>query len=59
MIHIEDSVDASMQGLENYLKKCDERLITATRNSTDQQNNNQEREMGRKTTVQIFQMTGR
>ena len=33
---IEDSVDASMQRLEDYIKKeCNERLIIATRNSID------------------------
>ena len=33
--NIEDSVDASIPGLEDYNKKNKERLITATRNSTD------------------------
>ena len=30
---IEDSVDTSMQGQEEYIKKSKERLITATRNN--------------------------
>ena len=32
---IEDSVDASIQQLEDYIEKRGERLITATRNNTD------------------------
>ena len=32
---IEDSVDASIQRLEDYIKKYEGRLITATRNDTD------------------------
>ena len=32
---IEDSVDASIQRLEDYIKKCGGSLITATRNNTD------------------------
>ena len=32
---IEDSVDASVQRLEDYIKKHERRLITATRNNTD------------------------
>ena len=31
----EDSVDASIQRLEDYIEKHGERLITATRNNTD------------------------
>ena len=31
----EDSVDALIQRLENYIRKCRERLITVTRNNTD------------------------
>ena len=31
---IKDSVDASIQGFENYTQKRRERLITATRNNT-------------------------
>ena len=31
----EDRVDASIQLLEDYIEKCGERLITATRNITD------------------------
>ena len=31
----EDSVDASIQQLEDNLEKCGERLITATKNKTD------------------------
>ena len=32
---IEDSVDASIQRLEDYMEKCRGRLITATRNNTE------------------------
>ena len=32
---IEDRVDASIQWLEDYIQKCGARLITATRNNTD------------------------
>ena len=32
---IEDNMDVSIQRLENYIKKCKGRLITATRNNTD------------------------
>ena len=32
---IEDSVDASMQRLEDYIEKCEGILITATRNNAD------------------------
>ena len=32
---IEDDVDATIQQLEDYIKKCGGRLITATRNNTD------------------------
>ena len=31
---IEDSVDASIQWLEDYLQKCEERMITVTRKNT-------------------------
>ena len=38
------------------IKKSQEKLITAVSNSSDKQsNNNKETEMGRKTTVRIFQ----
>ena len=32
---VQDSVDASILKLEEYIKKCRGRLITATRNNTD------------------------
>ena len=32
---IEDSVDASIQWLEEYIEKCGGRLVTATRNNTN------------------------
>ena len=32
---VENTVDASMQRLEDYIEKCGGRLITATRNSSD------------------------
>ena len=37
---IEDSVDASIQRLENYIEKCGERLIIATRYKPDNTRNN-------------------
>ena len=37
---IENSVDASIQQLENYIQKHDGRLITAIRNDTDNKINN-------------------
>ena len=33
--NIEDSIDASIWGFENYIKKSKERRVTATRNSID------------------------
>ena len=32
---IEDSIDASIQQVEDYIEKCGRRLIIATRNNTD------------------------
>ena len=40
LVNIEDSVDASIQRLEDYVQKRGERLITATRNNTDNTRNN-------------------
>ena len=37
---IEDSLDASMQQLKDYIKKSKGRLITATRNIADNINTN-------------------
>ena len=37
---IEDSVDASIQRLEDYIEKRERRLITATRNNTDNMRTN-------------------
>ena len=37
---MQDSVDASMQRLEDYMKKRRGKLITATRNNTDNTNIN-------------------
>ena len=34
LANIEDSVDTSIQRLEDYIRKCRGRLITATRNNT-------------------------
>ena len=60
--NIEDSIDASIWGLEDYFKKTSqERLITPTRRkSTDNIMINwttTRKQMGRKTTVWIFQET--
>ena len=57
---IEDCMDASIQGLENYIKKNKERLITASSNSicnirTDRKaSKTRKAEKGRKTTVWMF-----
>ena len=62
---IEDSINASIQWIEDYIQKCEERLITATRNDTEHKdkqnnnnnNNNQKTKMERKTTLWMFQAT--
>ena len=46
---IEDSMEASIRLLEDYIKKSKESLLTATRKRNN--NKNSETEMGRKTTV--------
>ena len=54
---IEDSVDASIQRLEYYTQKYDERLITAIRNDTDNTMDNSmtiSRKNGKKTTLWAF-----
>ena len=38
---IDDSIDASIQQFENYIEKHRKRLITATRNNTDNTMTNQ------------------
>ena len=53
---IEDSVDASIQRLEDYIQKHDRGLITAIRNDTDNTMDNRmtitrKQKMGRKTTL--------
>ena len=35
LTRIKDSVDASIQQLKDYIEKCRGKLITATRNNTD------------------------
>ena len=40
---IEDCIDASIQRLEDYIEKREERLITATRNNTDNMRTNRTR----------------
>ena len=35
LARIEDSINASIQRLEDYIRKCRRRLITATTNNTD------------------------
>ena len=52
----EDSVDASIQRLEDYIQKQDGGLITAIRNATDNTMDNRititkKQKMGRKTTL--------
>ena len=49
---IEDSVNASIQQLEDYIEKCGGTLITATKNNTnDTKGSNQKTKMRRKSTV--------
>ena len=53
-------MDASIQGLEKYIKKSNERLITAASNSNGnkkqiEKQQKQEKEMGRETAVWILQ----
>ena len=60
---IKDYVNALLQGLEDYIEKRKERLITAANNRIGhiskvvKNDNNQEKEMGRKANVSIFQTT--
>ena len=55
---IDDCVEASIQRLEDYIEKRGGRLITATRNNTNdmrkQNDNNKKTKVGRKTTLQTF-----
>ena len=50
---IEDSVDASMQRLEDYIQKHEGGLITATRNDTEYTMNNRMTKMEKKTTLWV------
>ena len=56
---IEDSVDISMQWLEDYIEKRGGRLITATRNKTNdtRNENNQKTKVARKPTLRTFYAT--
>ena len=55
---IEDSIDASIQRLEDYIQKHDGGLITAIRNDTDNTMDKgmiiTRKKMGRKTTLWAF-----
>ena len=55
---IEDSVAASIQGVEKYIKKELRKAYYSDQKHTDQQNN-YKTEIGRKTTVWIFQATNK
>ena len=55
---IEDRVDASIQRLEDYIEKCGGRLITVTRNNTDNKRAN-EMEITRKQKLEEKQLYGR
>ena len=61
LISIGDCTEVSIQGLEHYIKKNKEGLITVANNITDNigtnNNNNEETKMERKTTVWVFQAT--
>ena len=58
-------IEASIRGLNDYIKKVEEKLISATNSSinninTDKINDkNEETKMGRKITVLIFQAANR
>ena len=62
LANIEDSVDPSIQRLEDYIEKCKEIIITATRNNTDDTRisrtektpKEQKTKMERKTTLWTF-----
>ena len=51
---IEDSIDASIQRLEDYIAKHKRGLITAIRNDIENNDNNLEAKMGRETTLWAF-----
>ena len=51
---IEDSVDTSIQRLEDYIEKHDGGLIRVIRNDTDNTMDNRMTKMGRKTTLWAF-----
>ena len=57
-VSIENSVDASIQRLEEYIEKRGGRLITASRNNTDNEvqpnGNNQKTNIGRRKTLLMF-----
>ena len=56
---IQDRFDASIQRLEDSIKKRRGRLITATRNNIDNtnvNNKNNQKKIGRKTTVRTVQV---
>ena len=63
LVNIEDSVDASMERLEDYVKRTEEgwlqqpENIQTTQASTEE--NNLKTKMGRKTTVWTFQATNK
>ena len=56
LVSTEDSVDTSIQRVEDYIEKCRGRLITATRNNTDNTRicEKQKTKVARKTTVWIL-----
>ena len=58
-VKIEDYLDASIQGLEDWIKKSNDMLITGAicSRGTKKNDKNSVAEMGRKTTVRIFQAT--
>ena len=60
---IQDSIDAPIQQIEDYIKKRGGRLITVTRNNTDNASINRtkinRKKNGKKTNVSIFQATNK
>ena len=60
---MEDSVDTSIQQLEDYIQKRGRRLITTTRNNTNDMRTSRttvtRKKVGRKTTLWTFETTNK
>ena len=58
LISIEDSVHTSIQGFVDFIEKCGERIITATRNNSENERSNRT-EISRKQKCYEKQLYGR